>query len=207
MVTIQDLCGSKCSEEEWSEYCWMPVVRTNETPSEWKERIWVRLQYFRENDLLPYESKDYFKARKLIQFPDGNSYAPCIGIVICLSCNQLVHTGEYIKRMEIHWKFSCTGNKYCRINYEEYMKIKQKPESERNFDNIALNYYELWKCNAISRIERAREVGKKIRACTIIQKKFIEYYYRPDGDCATELANHYKILRSIREEMRQVNSV
>ncbi|CAH1770346.1 4986_t:CDS:1, partial [Entrophospora sp. SA101] len=76
MDTIQDLRGSKCSEEEWSEYCWMPQVRTNETPSEWKERIWDRLQYFRENVLLPYESRDYFKARKLIQFSDGNSYAP-----------------------------------------------------------------------------------------------------------------------------------
>jgi len=25
--------------------------------------------------------------------------------------------------MERHWKFSCTGNKYCGVNYEEYLKI------------------------------------------------------------------------------------
>ena len=43
--------GSKCSNEEWTEYCQMPQVRTNETPGEWKERIWFCLQYFREKDL------------------------------------------------------------------------------------------------------------------------------------------------------------
>ena len=33
MVTIQDLSGSKCTDIEWTEYCWMPQVHTNETPS------------------------------------------------------------------------------------------------------------------------------------------------------------------------------
>ena len=55
-----------CTPEEWAEYCWMPQVRTNETPGEWKERIWTRLTYFRENDLLPDQSKRYLEARKLI---------------------------------------------------------------------------------------------------------------------------------------------
>ena len=70
--------------EEWVEYCWMPQVRTNETPRKWKQRIWSCLQYFKENDLLPIESKKYFNARKLIRFQDGTSHAPTIGNVICL---------------------------------------------------------------------------------------------------------------------------
>ena len=102
-----------CTPEEWVEYCWMPQVCTNETPGEWKQRIWSRLQYFKENGLLPIESKKYYNARKLIRFQDGRSYAPMIGIAICLSCNDLVYTGKNIKIMKDHWKSACTGNKYC----------------------------------------------------------------------------------------------
>ena len=61
--------------------------------------------------------------------------------------------------------------------------------------------------NAVRRVKRAREIGKKIRACTIIQRKFIEYMYKPDGLCASELVLHYQLLWTIREEMRQVNNV
>ncbi|CAG8854988.1 18407_t:CDS:1, partial [Gigaspora margarita] len=74
--------GSKYLNEEWSEYVKMPQVRTNETPSEWMKRIWERLTYFRENDLLPIESKKYLKARKLIQLPNSGSYTSEIGIAI-----------------------------------------------------------------------------------------------------------------------------
>ena len=73
--------------EEWHEYCWMSQVRIGETPGEWKERIWERLMYFRENALLPSQSKKYLEARKLIRFPDGSSYAPEIRIAICFSCD------------------------------------------------------------------------------------------------------------------------
>ena len=45
--------GSKCSNEEWHEYCKMSQVHNNETSSKWINRIWLRLQYFRENNLLP----------------------------------------------------------------------------------------------------------------------------------------------------------
>ena len=58
----------------------MPQVRSNETPGKWKERIWARLTYFRENDLLSSQSKRYLEARKLTRFSDGGSYAPEIGI-------------------------------------------------------------------------------------------------------------------------------
>ena len=141
----------------------MPQVRTNETPGKWKQRIWSRLQYFRENDLLPIESKKYFNARKLIRFQDGTSYAPTIGIVICLPCNQLVYTKKYIKNIENHWKSLCTGNKYCELKYEDFLKIERKPESDRTFDDMrALHYYKLWIANVIKRLKRVREVGKKI---------------------------------------------
>ena len=112
MISIQDLPGSKCTDDEWTEYCQMPQVRTNETPGKWKERIWERLMYFRENALLPSQSKKYLEARKLIRFPDGSSYAPEIGIAICFSCDRLVYTGQRKKNignynhigMEKHWR-------------------------------------------------------------------------------------------------------
>ena len=79
MVTIQDLRSSKCTDRILQH---ATSSHTNETPGEWKERIWARLTYFRENDLLPDQSKRYLEARKLIRFPDGGSYAPEIGIAI-----------------------------------------------------------------------------------------------------------------------------
>ncbi|CAG8837881.1 32067_t:CDS:2, partial [Gigaspora margarita] len=59
--------GSKCSNEEWSEYVKIPQVHTNETPSD----------------------KKYLEARKLIQLPNSGSYTSEIGIAICFSCDQL----------------------------------------------------------------------------------------------------------------------
>ena len=37
--------------------------------------------------------------------------------------------------------------------------------------------------------------------------KWLEYMYKPDGLCVSELALHYQLLWTIREEMRQVNNV
>ena len=216
MISIQDLPGSKCTDDEWTEYCQMPQVRTNETPGKWKERIWERLMYFRENALLPSQSKKYLEARKLIRFPDGSSYAPEIGIAICFSCDRLVYTGQRKKNignynhigMEKHWKFSCTGNKYCGVNYEEYLKIRQKSNSGYDYDNkYALHRYELWECNAIRRLKRAREIGKRIQACIKIQRKIVEWIYRPDGFNAQKLALHYACLQNIRTEIRQISNI
>ena len=58
MITIQHLRGSKCTDDEWYEYCQMQQVRSRpfratQSHGEWKQRIWSRLQYFKENDLLP----------------------------------------------------------------------------------------------------------------------------------------------------------
>ncbi|RIB12131.1 hypothetical protein C2G38_2201495 [Gigaspora rosea] len=130
----------------------MPQIRDNETPSEWMKRIWERLTYFRENNLLPNVSKKYLEARRLIRLPNSGSYAPEIGIAICFS-------------------------------------FKKKSISGYNYDNeYALHRYELWMQNAIKKTKRAREIGKKIQACIIIQHKCIEYYYCPDGLCTSELA-------------------
>ncbi|CAG8852650.1 40211_t:CDS:2, partial [Gigaspora margarita] len=77
--------------------------------------------------------------------------------------------------MERHWKFSCTGNKYCGINYEEYLqKIEKKSILEYDYDN--------------------EEIGKKIQAVKVIQQKWLEYFYKPNSMYATELAQHYQLL-------------
>ncbi|RHZ48449.1 hypothetical protein Glove_551g11 [Diversispora epigaea] len=154
--------GSKCSNEEWDEYCKMGVVGSGETPSEWKDRILPRLQYFRENNLLPSGSaKHLFHARRLIWFPNGTSYSPENGFAICHRCDQLVYVGEakyaggYTHRgIEKHWVTSCTA--HIHISFEEFEKLKQKTESQQSFDDkIALHYYKLWMQNAIKRIKRA----------------------------------------------------
>ncbi|RHZ66977.1 hypothetical protein Glove_303g113 [Diversispora epigaea] len=120
--------GSKCSNGEWNEYIKMLQVCTNKTP---------------KNDLLPYNSKKYFEARKLIYVSGFHtSYTPAIGIAICFSCDQLVYTGQRTKNignynhigMERHWSSLCTDNQYCNVNYDEYLKIKQKSISEHNFN-------------------------------------------------------------------------
>ncbi|RHZ78046.1 hypothetical protein Glove_168g80 [Diversispora epigaea] len=172
--------GSNCTDAEWDEYVCMGNVRDKETPSEWMDRIWPRLQYFRKNDLLSTESKKYLEARKLVLVPTLGTYVPAIGLAICFSCDQLIYTGEWTANignynhigMERHWKFSCSGNKYCGVNHDEYLKIMQKSNSAYsgasistlNFDDMyALHRYKLWMQNAIRKIERAREVGRKIQ--------------------------------------------
>nr|CAG8613028.1 4072_t:CDS:2 [Entrophospora candida] len=193
--TVYRYFHGRCTPEEWTEYCWMPQVRTDETPGDWKSRIWTRLMYFRENDLFPGESNKYLEASRPKKLSDGTLYAPTIGIAICFSC------------MEKHWKFSCSGNEFCSVSYEEYTKIKQKPKSAPYSveDKYAFHRYKLWMENATKRLKCAREVGRKIRAVNIIKEKWIEYIYHPDGLTAKELAEHYKLLQSVREEMHELS--
>src|SRR6266542_2066310 len=113
------------------------------------------------------------------------SYAPEIGIAICFSCNQLVYIGKRTKNignynhigMERHWASHCTGNCFCGVSYDDYLlKIEQKAISGYNFDNeFALHRYGLWMSNAIKKVKRAREIGRKIRACITIQRKVVEW--------------------------------
>src|SRR5207244_3614627 len=111
--------------------------------------------------------------------------------------------------MERHWASHCTGNCFCGVSYDDYLlKIEQKAISGYNFDNeFALHRYGLWMSNAIKKVKRAREIGRKIRACITIQRKVVEWIYHPDGLTATELALHYACLQNIRAEMRQINNV
>jgi hypothetical protein len=62
-----------------------------------------------------------FDARKSYD----NLYAPAIGVAICFSCTQLVHTRN-IKTMESHWEFPCTGNKDCENVTRELKKVQGK---------------------------------------------------------------------------------
>ncbi|RHZ87820.1 hypothetical protein Glove_30g141 [Diversispora epigaea] len=136
--------GFKCSDEEWTEYCWMGNVR-----------------------------------KKVGGYNHG-------GILK-------------------HWITSCSV--YVHVSFEEVKRLKQKPKSQRSTDDIyVLHEYELWMKNAVRKIERAREIGKKIRAVNIISQKWFEYMYRPEGITAKQLALHYQLLWTVREEMRQVNN-
>ena len=88
------------------------------------------------------------------------------------------------------------------------MELKQKPEVKHNiFTRVAIYRYELRMENLIRKIKHIRETAKKDRACRIIQRKWLEIFYRPEGMCASLLAEHYKLLWAVREEMRQVNNV
>ncbi|RHZ80526.1 hypothetical protein Glove_134g260 [Diversispora epigaea] len=115
------------------------------------------------------------------------SYLPAIRITICFSCNQLVYIESQIKNirnynhigMERHWASHCTGNIFCGVNYNEYLKIKQNFISRYNYDNeYTSHHYGLWMQNAIRRVKHARETGKKIQACIVIQRKWLKIFYK-----------------------------
>ncbi|CAG8824224.1 34834_t:CDS:2, partial [Gigaspora margarita] len=101
---------------------------------------------------------------------------------------RLLNSGSYASEIGIAICFSCNHNKYCGVSYNEYLlKVKKKSILGYDYDNeYALHRYRLWMQNAIKKIERARK---------------IEYFYRSDGLCATELAQHYQLLWVVREEM------
>ena len=52
--------------------------------------------------------------------------------------------------MERYWQ-RCTGNAFCGIGFEDYLEIKQKPKSNRTFDDDENVCNELWKCNEIKK--------------------------------------------------------
>ena len=49
--------------------------------------------------------------------------------------------------------------------------------------------------------------GSNVQACIKIQKKFVEWVYRPDGFNAQKFALHYACLQNIRTEMRQISNI
>ncbi|RHZ82604.1 hypothetical protein Glove_108g38 [Diversispora epigaea] len=67
--------GSKCSDEEWTEYCRMELL---------------------ENDLLPVGGKHLTCAKRLFRYLNGTTYPPENGFAICYKCNQLVYIGKKV---------------------------------------------------------------------------------------------------------------
>ncbi|RHZ80461.1 hypothetical protein Glove_135g81 [Diversispora epigaea] len=201
---------------EWRDNCQFPVIRKGETPSDWMKRIWDQLMNYRKNNCLFVSHKRYMVARKILYLWEGDlGSAFEVNIAICYSCDQLVYSNIGCKYgichfMDKHWSTNCTGNAYCDISFRDYIEFKNKLKSglTNSFDEKqAIRRYELWMQNAIRRVKRAREIDRKIRAVKVIQEKWLEYFYRPDGLCASELALHYQLLWTVREEMRQINNV
>jgi hypothetical protein len=129
---------------------------------------------------------------------EGFSYhmAVKVNIAICYSCNQFVYVDKRIEyklynnyKMKKHRYTNCTGNRHCNICFKEYMELKQKSEVECDiYTRLAIYQYELQIENLINRVKHIRETAKKIQAYTTIQIKWLEYFYRLKGMCATELA-------------------
>jgi hypothetical protein len=153
-MTKSSLYGFEGTYEEYVEYIGLRHIMDGETPSEWRNRIWDRLMYFRNKKYYTYGEKDYFCARKALPV-DGQKLFQNCGMAICYSCNKVVYLGiehlsvgersvynglegKFITErfrnisfdeahlgMYQHWAGACTGNKFCKLNFEEYMEIKQ----------------------------------------------------------------------------------
>lgn len=88
------LNGFEGTYEEYVEYTSLHRIMNGETPSDWKNRIWDRLMYFRNNKNYMYSEKDCFYAYKAKSYlVDGQEYVRECGMAICYSCNQLVYLG------------------------------------------------------------------------------------------------------------------
>src|SRR5437016_13598512 len=96
MASLSERRGTNCTDAEWDEILEMSIVSLNETPTDWMERIWERLTYFRENDLLPYNSKKYLEARKIITYwPRLMDFGKTMHLKLELpSASLVVYTGK-----------------------------------------------------------------------------------------------------------------
>src|SRR5215469_8564275 len=138
-----------------AEYNGLHIIRDGETPADWKNRIWDRLMHFRSNKYYSCGEADCFYANKTLTI-GGHTYVTPCGIAICYSCDQLVYLGigrltmgerlvydglvgqfktekfRYINfhgahwSMYQHWATACTGNDYRKIDFKDYMEIKQR---------------------------------------------------------------------------------
>ena len=57
-MSISAHTGFKGTYEEYFEYIGLHLIKDGETPSEWKNRIWNRLMYFRNKKYNTYSEKD-----------------------------------------------------------------------------------------------------------------------------------------------------
>ena len=154
----------------------LPRMRENETPSDWKDRIWDTLMViyldqsnsdgYRKNYLLINSHKRYLIARKQTYLLYQCNVWFGVNIGICYSCNQLVYSKigsgyEYFHAffMDKHWRTNCTGNEYCDMSFEDYMKLKNNPPP-CYFTKRAIRRYEMWLENVSNRIRRIRQKHK-----------------------------------------------
>ena len=143
----------------------LPRMRGNETPSDWKDRIWDTLMEYRKNHLLTDYNKRYLIARKLTYLYTCDVWFG-VNIGICYSCNQLVYSKlgsgyEYFHAffMDKHWRTNCTGNEYSNMSFKDYMKLKNNPPP-CYFTKKAIRQYEMWLENVSNRIRRIRQKHK-----------------------------------------------
>jgi hypothetical protein len=61
--------------------------------------------------------------------------------------------------MDKHWRTNCTGNEYCDMSFEDYMKLKNNPPP-CYFTKKAIRRYEMWLENVSNRIRRIRQKQK-----------------------------------------------
>ncbi|CAG8700661.1 4989_t:CDS:2 [Funneliformis mosseae] len=95
----------------------------NETPSDWKDRIWDTLMVYRKNHLLTDYNKRY--------------------LILVYSKLESGYEYFYAFFIDKHWRTKCTGNEYCDMSFEDYMKLKNNP-SPCYFTKKAIHRYEMW---------------------------------------------------------------
>src|SRR2546429_8063664 len=61
--------------------------------------------------------------------------------------------------MDKHWRTNCTGNEYCDMSFEDYMKLKNN-SPPCYFTKKAIHRYEMWLENVSNRIRRIRQKHK-----------------------------------------------
>ena len=184
----------------------LSIIHANETPAEWRERILPAIEHFKSKKLL---DLSYMQANKVTE----PNVLVELNIFLCLYCFQLVYynvrrpiTSLGLNRMEEHLKTRCTLKGIDKIVFERYVNLKNR-SNINEFGKDAIRIYELWLENATAKLKRAREVGKKMQAVKIIQSKWLEYMYRPEGLKAVQLATHYELIRGIRQEkLQNINS-
>jgi hypothetical protein len=64
IVSKSLISGFEGTYEEYVEYRDLHYIMDGEIPSEWRNRIWDRLMYFRNKKYYTYDEKDCFYARK-----------------------------------------------------------------------------------------------------------------------------------------------
>ena len=217
--------------EEYVEYIGLHYIMDGETPSEWRNRIWDRLMYFRNKKYYTYSEKDYFCARKALPYLiDGQKFFPYCGMAICYSCNELIYLGiehlsvgvrcvydglegKFITErfrdisfngvhwgMYQHWATACSGNKFCKLNFKEYMEMKQRIPLDKW---MSFHQYDL-QINQFGKFRR-REPYTSIIDNNYILKKFGIYAEGKLYSYALWLENVSRKIRRIRQKHALLN--